>query len=249
MAEGLREIDHGAVLVLALDRPERRNSMNLAVTRALVDALERAAKSENVKAIVLQGYSHGFGAGSDLKALANQSIEEMIADEREMATLARSFNRHPKPIIAAVDGFAIGGGAIYAVSCDVVFTSVQAKWALPEVPIGWNVAYGIGTMQARLGASKSRHLLWGVEQFSGEIAFQSGLADFLAESAATEEALNYATRLATLPSHAVASTKQLSASPIDQNALEYDDRALVEFSRCLVTETGQATLRKFGMNS
>ena len=64
MAEGLHEIDHGAVLILALERPERRNSMDLSVA---ADALDRAAGNENVNAIMLQGYSHVFGAGSTSK--------------------------------------------------------------------------------------------------------------------------------------------------------------------------------------
>lgn len=247
MTEGLREIDHGAVRILALDRPERRNSMDLAVTRALAGALERAAGNDDVNAIVLQGYSHGFGAGSDLKALAGQSVKEMVADEREMAALARSFNRHPKPIIAAVDGYAIGGGAVYAASCDVVFTSADAKWVLPEVPIGWNAAYGIAAMQARLGAYTARHILWGAEGFSGETAYRIGLADFLAEGSAAKAARDYATRLAALPAHAVAATKQLCAGPIDRNAVEMDERAMSSFERCLATRTAQATLRKFGM--
>lgn len=247
MTEGLREINHGAVLILELDRPERRNSMDLAVTRALAEALERTAGNDDVNAIVLQGHSHGFGAGSDLKALAGQSIGEMIADEREMAALARSFNRHPKPIIAAVDGYAIGGGAVYAASCDVVFTSADARWALPEVPIGWNAAYGIASMQARLGPYTARHILWGTEGCSGETAYEIGLADFLAEDSAAKAALDYATRLAALPAHAVGATKQLCAAPIDRNAVEMDERAMTSFERCLATRTAQTTLRKFSM--
>ena len=247
MAEGLREIDHGAVLVLALDRPERRNSMDIAVTHALADALERVARNESINAIVLQGYSHGFGAGSDLKVLAGQSVEEMISDEREMAALARSFNRYPKPIIAAVDGYAIGGSAIYATACDVVFTSAEAKWALPEVPIGWNAAYGIAAMQARLGAFTARHILWGAEGFSGETAYDIGLADFLPEGRAADAALDYAMRVAALPPHAVVATKQLCAGSIDRDAIETDNRAMSAFERCLETETARATLRKFGM--
>ena len=247
MAEGLREVVQGAVLVLALDRPERRNSMDLPVTRAVADALERAAGYEDVHAIVLQGYSHGFCAGSDLKALAGQSVSEMISDEREMAALARSFNRHPKPVIAAVDGYAIGGGAVYAASCDVVFTSADAKWALPEVPIGWNAAYGMAAMQARLGPYSARHSLWGVDGFSGETAWRIGLADFLADGSAADAALEFGTRLAALPPHAVSATKQLCAGPIDRDAIEMDDRAMTAFARCLETEAAQTTLRKFGM--
>ena len=247
MAEGLRETRLGAVLVLSIDRPERRNSMDLAVTRALAEALERAAVNDYVHVMLLQGHSHGFGAGSDLKALAGQRVAEMIADEQEMAAIARGFNRHPKPIIAAADGYAIGGGAIYAASCDVIFSSVDAKWALPEVPIGWNAAYGIAAIQARLSAFKARHILWGAEVFSGETAYRIGLADFLTKDSASKVALDYATRLAALPPNAVAATKQLCAWPIDQNAVEMDERAMSSFERCLATEAAKVTLRKFGM--
>ena len=247
MAEGLRETEHGAVLVVAFDRPERRNSMDIVATRALAEVLERATRNENINAIVLRGYSHGFGAGSDLKALAGQSVKEMITDEREMAALARSFNRNPKPIIAAVDGYAIGGGAIYAAACDVVFTNAEANWALPEVPIGWNAAYGITAMQMRLGAFAARYVLWGTEGFSGKTAYDIGLADFLTEESATDAAIAYATKLAALPPHAVASTKRLCANSIDRDAIEMDDRAMSAFEQCLDTESAKATLRKFGM--
>lgn len=247
MAQDLREIMSGEVLILALDRPERRNSMDLAVTREMASALDRAAENEGVKVVILQGYAHGFGAGSDLKSLAGQSVKEMIDDEREMAALARSFNRHPKPIIAAVDGYAIGGGAIYAASCDVVITSATAKWALPEVPIGWNAAYGIAAMQTRLGASRSRHILWGAEGFDGKEACRVGLADFLSDETAAEAALRYATRLASLPAHAVLATKKLCAGAIDFNAVGMDEQAMDAFQECLKTSSAQATLAKFGL--
>jgi enoyl-CoA hydratase/carnithine racemase len=247
MANGLREIRIGGVLLLALDRPERRNSIDLAVTQVMSGALARAERDSTVKAIILKGHTHGFGAGSDLKALAGQSVDEMIADEREMAALARSFVRHPKPIIAAVDGYAIGGGAVYAASCDVVFTSAEAKWALPEVPIGWNCAYGIAAVQARLGPSRARHIFWGADAFDGETAFRLGLADFLAENSAVEAALEYAKKLAALPGHAVAATKELCAAVAGRNATELDDCAMRAFATCMENEKAKETLRKFGM--
>lgn len=247
MTDGLHIHHDEGVLVIALNRPERRNSMDIAVTRELSQALDQAADDEGVLVVILQGHTHGFGAGSDLKALARQSIDEMISDECEMAVLARSFNRHPKPILAAVDGFAIGGGAVYAASCDIVFTSHNAKWALPEVPIGWSAAYGLAAMQARLGPAMARCVLLGVDGFDGSEACRIGLADFLVEGRACDAALEYARRLAVLPSHAVLATKRLTAGAVGKNAEHMDDMAMTAFADCLKTEAAQVTLRKFGL--
>ena len=221
--------------------------MDIAVTRELAQALDRAAGDDTQRVVVLKGHSHGFGAGSDLKALAGQDTAGMIADEREMAALARSFNQHPKPVVAAVDGYAIGGGAVYAASCDVVFTSADAIWALPEVSIGWNAAYGFAAMQARMGPVTARHVLWGVDRFSGRDAWRFGLADFLARKDAAEEARSYAERLASLPSHAVRAVKRLTAPAVGEGAGFLDDLAMAEFSGSLGTESAQATLHRFGM--
>jgi enoyl-CoA hydratase/carnithine racemase len=247
MSADLRQTRKGNVVVLALDRPERRNAMDISVTRNLADTFDSLVKDETVNAVILQGHSHGFGAGTDLKALGGQTVTEMVSDEREMAALARSFNRYPKPIIAAVDGFAIGGGAVFAASCDVVFTSEAAKWALPEVPIGWNAAYGIAALQARLGAITARHILWGVDMFDGLTAHKLGLADFISKDSAAESALAYAQKLAAMPMHAVLATKRLTVAAIDRESTSLDNLAIKAFADCLAFDEAQATLRKFGM--
>lgn len=247
MSDGLHIHRADGVAVLALDRPDRRNSMDIAVTRALAAALYDTADDPKVNCVLLKGRSHGFGAGSDLKALASQSIGDMVRDEREMGALARSFNRHPKPIVAAVDGYAVGGGAVYAASCDVVFSSRTAKWALPEVAIGWNAAYGIAALQARLGPFAARHVLWGVEGFDGVAAHRMGLCDFIAEDDAESAALAYARRLAEMPVHAVKAVKALASGVAGRDGEHMDNLAMSAFADCLDTPIAQDTLRRFGM--
>jgi enoyl-CoA hydratase/carnithine racemase len=134
----------GRIGILSISRPQRRNAMDRDLVAALVQALRTFDANPTVAAIVLTGEAPGFCAGSDLKFIGRLSLEEMCRFEAETGDMARLVGFVRKPVVAAVEGFALGGGFILAASCDLVVSSDAARWHLPEVPIGWLTPWGLG---------------------------------------------------------------------------------------------------------
>ena len=113
----------GAVMRLTLDRPQRRNALGTVGIQALDAALAAADRDDAVRVIVLTGAPPAFCAGSDLKELGGLSIAAMCEHEAITAAVARRIALLAKPVVCAVEGYALGGGFILAVSCDVVVTA------------------------------------------------------------------------------------------------------------------------------
>ena len=238
----------GAVATLSIARPEVRNAMSLGLAHKIAEATAELDKDPEVKAIVLRGKEHGFCAGSDLKELATFNLDQISAAEREKAAVARSFCFMDTPVIAAVDGFTMGGGMVFTVSCDVVFTAANARWHLPEVALGWNPGWGVQAFLARCGPYVTRHVCWGVDPFDGEEAVRLGLADFLAEGSAADAAHDYATKLAALPEHAVTATKRLCAPAAGDNSQVLDLMANQMFHESCKHDVAKASYARFGVN-
>lgn len=133
----LRRESLGSVELLTITRPKRRNAMDRSLIDALRAALLALEDANSVSAVVLNGTDPGFCAGSDLKFIGGLDLETMSRFEQETGDVARLIGFMTKPVVAAVEGFAMGGGFILATSCDLVVASRGSRWNLPEVPIGW----------------------------------------------------------------------------------------------------------------
>src|ERR1700761_4097458 len=197
----LRSEQAGDVAILTIDRPARRNALGHQLIEDLSAQLDCAERDSNTRVIVLTGSAPGFCAGSDLKELAGVDLASMGTHEAHTAALARSIALMNKPVVAGVEGFALGGGFVLAVSCDVVVSDSSARWHLPEVMIGWIPPWGIQALVARVGPVAARRLVWGAEPFDGREAHRLGVVDYLAEpnESIRDAALRVSARLATLP--------------------------------------------------
>jgi enoyl-CoA hydratase/carnithine racemase len=241
---------HGAVAVLTIARPRRRNALGDALVDRLRTTFAELDADRDVGATVLTGQAPGFCAGSDLKELGSMSLDEMCAHESRTAAFCRELSLLRKPVIAAVEGFALGGGFVLAASCDVVVSARSTRWNLPEVEIGWIPPWGLETLANRVGTSRARQLAWGGAPFDGAQAWRLGLADHLADdSAALAHALEVAQSLARLPREAVASTKLYFASHGARNGEGGDALASRMFRENCGHATARATLAKFGVKS
>jgi enoyl-CoA hydratase/carnithine racemase len=250
MTEELLVERRDGVAVLTINRPRRRNALGdelVARMRAVVAEMD---DDPTVGASVLTGAAPGFCAGSDLKELGSMTLDQMIAHEARTAAFCRELAQLRKPVVAAVEGFALGGGFVLAASCDVIVTARSTRWNLPEVEIGWIPPWGLETLVNRVGTSRARQLTWGGAPFDGGEAWRLGLADHLAdEGAALQRALEVAGSLARLPREAVASTKLYFATHGARNGESGDRLASQMFMENCGHATARATLSRFGVKA
>lgn len=232
-----------SVRIIRLDRPERRNAMSAALVDACIAWLDSARSDPDLRALVIHGAGSGFCAGSDLAELAAMDAPARSAFEDASGQLARILQSFPRPVVAAVHGYAIGGGLTLAAACDIVVSTPDAKWSLPEVPIGLFPAWGLEAVAARIGHSRARQLSWGIETLDGPQAARIGLVDKLADDPLAE-ALDIARRLAALPATQAASVKEYFATP--HTPEQGDGEANRHFLTACTSDEAQASFTKFG---
>jgi enoyl-CoA hydratase/carnithine racemase len=244
----LKRQQQGQVAILTIDRSNRRNALGAELMQAFGDAFAELDHDDSVAAIVVSATAPGFCAGSDLKELATMNIAQMCHHEAETARIVRAIGFMEKPVVAAVSGFALGGGVGLAVGCDLVVTHPECRWHMPEVPNGWLPPWALASLSARVGPVTARRLVWASEPVTGAEAYDLKLADYLVPQPDVErEAIALAERLAALPRVAVSSTKRFFAPLINGNTEASDMLANRIFAENCNDEASKATLRKFGM--
>jgi enoyl-CoA hydratase/carnithine racemase len=235
------------VWLLQIDRTDRRNAIDSETARNLAFMLREAESSAYCRAVVLYGIGPHFCAGSDLKELAGKSAEEMAVIESVKAELAQTIQEVSVPVIAAVEGFALGGGVSIAASCDIVVSSCLAKWLMPEVANGWLPPWGIQPVVKRCGASRAKKVLYGIEPLIGEEANQAGLVDYITEEGqALVVAKQIANSMAALPPSAVRAVKSYLNGTHGNSVSENDQLASRYFVANCRTPQALQTLAKFG---
>ncbi len=243
-------VNMGDICHLTLNRPERRNALDGESIADLERALQQADRDPEVRAIVISGAPPAFCSGSDLKELATMSIQEMCDSESDTARVARSIASLSKPVIAAVEGFALGGGFVLAISCDIVVSASNVRWHLPEVPNGWLPPWGLQALLTRVGPVRARLLTWAADVMDGVEAHRLGIADYLSEpGAADQQALALAKRLAALPPAAVASTKRFFEPFVSLDGERLDNLASRHFASNCEGGAAKAIFSKFKVKS
>ena len=125
---------HGRVLQLTLNRPAARNALNNALLTQLAEQLEAAAVDADIAVCVIYGSERCFAAGADLNEMAEKDLPATLNDIRPQ--LWARINAFNKPLIAAVNGFALGAGCELALLCDVIIAGDNARFGLPEITLG-----------------------------------------------------------------------------------------------------------------
>lgn len=235
-------IDDGVALV-AINRPAQRNAMSVSLVQRMLVAFARLEADPAIRVILLHGTGRGFCAGSDLGELAGMTDADRSLFEAESGRLARTIAHLRMPVVAAIHGFAIGGGLTLAAGCDIVVSEPAVRWSLPEVPIGLFPAWGLGLVTDRIGRSAARRLSWGIDTLDGTEAARLGLADQLADDA-LGAARATALRLAALPAAQSESVKRyFSAAPAGEAA---DLAANRLFMQAVATSEAAESFRRFG---
>ena len=194
--------------LIRINRPEARNALNLEVRKCIVQALSEMTDNANTRAIVLTGSTKSFAAGADIKEMAGVgTIEHLL---RGTHKLWRAISSCPKPVIAAVNGFALGGGCELAMTCDIIIAGESARFGQPEVKIGI-IPGGGGTQRLTRAVGKykaMRYILTG-DPFTAQEAYAMGLVSELAPDSEVEKrAITMAQQLAELPPLALLHAKE-----------------------------------------
>ncbi|WP_372890237.1 enoyl-CoA hydratase [Rhodosalinus sp.] len=187
--------DH--VATIKLNRPDAMNALNSQLLGELARALAEADANDKVRCIVLTGSSKAFAAGADIKEMSQKSFVEMYLSDF-FGTEHEAITRVRKPVIAAVAGYALGGGCELAMMCDFIIAADSAKFGQPEINLG--VIAGIGGTQRltrMVGKAKSMDMHLTGRFMTAEEAERSGLVSrVVAAKNLTEEAQNAAQKIA-----------------------------------------------------
>jgi enoyl-CoA hydratase len=198
---------------LTLARPEALNALNRALTEAIESALDRVAPMEDVHVLVVAGRGRAFCAGDDIREMAELGPSDAQALAERQGRLMERFGTLSQVTLAAVDGFALGGGFMLAVAQDLRMASDRAKFGLPEVTLGFNPAYGIARVLDVLGGGVARDLLLTGRTIRATDALRIGLVTRVVAPPTLEaSARQWAEEIARLPREGIAATKRIIAN-------------------------------------
>lgn len=198
---------------LRLARPEALNALDRALTGALEAALDRVAAMDDARVLVVAGRGRAFCAGNDIAEMAGLSGEEAQALATRQAVLMDRFARLPQVTIAAVDGWALGGGLMLAVAQDLRVASDRARFGLPEVTLGFNPGYGIARLLDVVPGGWARELLLTGRTVHASEALRMGLVNRVVAPATLEATVAaLAGDIARAPRAGLAATKEIVAA-------------------------------------
>jgi enoyl-CoA hydratase/carnithine racemase len=219
-----------AVVVLRLNRPEVRNALNLDIRIRLADEVARYGADPAVRCLIITGSDTVFAAGADIKMMAEADPIEIMA--RNQQKYWRTIMDCPKPVIAAIEGYALGGGLELALCADIIVAGDSAKLGLPEVKLGI-LAGGGGTQKLTrlVGSKRAMLLLLTGRMFGAAEALAMGVVSEVAPAGqALVRALEIATEIAAQPPIAVMQIKEIVNAGINaplDTALMLERKALL----------------------
>jgi enoyl-CoA hydratase len=229
----------GAVARLTINRPDKLNALNLQVLARLAQRLEEIEHDDAIRVVVLTGTGNrAFVAGADIAELAPMDYHQAMEFSTIGNDVLKTIEKSARPFIAAVNGFALGGGCELALACDVILASTTARFGFPEVTIGVIPGFGGTQRLARLiGRNSAKHWVMTGDVYSAEEAQRIGLCYRLfPPEELMDAALKSAEKMAGRAPLAVAECKRIINRGIQlplEYALEAESRA---FARCFQTE-------------
>ncbi len=238
-----------SIATVTLNRPEKRNALSAVVIDELRSALFTAGSNPDVRVILLRGAGKDFCAGADLAQLervSRASVLENRSDAENFAGLLLEIRQLPKPVIAAVHGRALAGGAGLASACDMVLASRSAQFGYPEVKIGFVAAMVLAVLRRSVGEKKAFELLAAGDLWSADAVERIGLVNRVIDDADFDSAVEaFARQMSQLSPSAVMLTKSLLYQ-VDGMSFEQALRAGVEMNAIArMTPDCQTGLKSF----
>ncbi|HEY8427954.1 MAG TPA: enoyl-CoA hydratase-related protein [Sandaracinaceae bacterium] len=238
----------GPIATITVNRPDKLNALDGAVLSALHDAIEKLRSAESVRCAILTGAGDkAFVAGADIAAMKGMSVEEARAFAQKGHALGAAIEELPIPVIAAVNGFALGGGCELALACDFIHASDKARFGQPEVKLGVIPGFG-GTQRLarRVGIARARELVYSGAMISAADALAIGLVNAVhphGELMAKVRAL--ATTIAEMGPFAVAQAKRVLREGEERPLPEANAIEVEGFARCFATQDQKEGMAAF----
>ncbi len=237
----------GYIGVMTVNRPKALNALNPDVLKDLKDAFE-AVDLETTRVIVLTGAGEkSFVAGADIAAMSQMTKEEGEAFGKFGNDIFRMIETFPIPVIAAVNGFALGGGNELAMSCDIRICSGNAVFGQPEAGLGITPGFGGTQRLARIvGVGKAKEMVYGARNIKAEEAYRIGLVNAVYPQA---ELMGAAMKLAgIIAGNAPIAVRNCKKAMNDGLDTDMDNAIVIEeklFGACFETEDQQEAMKAF----
>ena len=217
---------HERVAQLTINRPERKNALNTELVVRLADTLDELARDGDTRAVVIHGCDGNFAAGADIDEIATLSPQQALLDAR-VAAWAR-IRACPLPVIAAVEGYCLGGGMELLLSCDFAYADHEAQFGLPEVKLG--IMPGAGGTQILpriIGKARAARMVYSGEIFNAQTMYEWGVIAELHDDVLAA-ALKTAEKIARNAPFAVAQAKQSLRQALEtglEDGIKYERQA------------------------
>jgi enoyl-CoA hydratase/carnithine racemase len=225
----LQELDDDGVLLITLNRPEKKNAFNVEQWAAFREAINTAKDNPKVACVVITGAGKDFSSGVDLNDMANADGDS----EHPFVSSAKALLDFDKPLICAARGVAVGGGATLLLNADVVYVGESLRMRFPFVQLGlvpeWGSSY---TLQQVIGARRAAELMYTAEWINAERALEVGIATAaVSDDGLLDQALCKAREIAQWPISSLVATKRLMRQVHLQNVHAAVDREQDEMMR------------------
>jgi enoyl-CoA hydratase len=221
----------GAVGILKVNRPKSLNALNPATVKEISACIDQVRQDSSVRCLIITGEGErAFVAGADISAMVTMTATEGHAFSELGLGVLRKLETLPIPVIAAVNGFALGGGTELALACDLIIAADKAKFGQPEINLGVIPGFG-GTQRLarRIGLPRARELIYSGDMLDAEMAVRYGLVNKVVPLAdLMTEAKALAQKLAAKPPIAIQQAKMAINAGIDMdldNACRFENEA------------------------
>ena len=237
----------GAVAILTIDRPEALNALNTQVLCDLDEAITKVEQDDSVLAVILTGAGRSFVAGADISEMATMNVVEgkNFGDLGNQAMLR--LERMEKPTIAAINGFALGGGCELSMACDIRIASEKAKFGQPEVGLGITPGFGGTQRMPRIcGTAHAMELILTADTINAQQALEIGLVSkVVAPDALMDTALELANKIASKAQVAIRAAKQAVRYGMQCDISTAATYEALAFATCFGTEDQKDAMKAF----
>ena len=233
----------GHLGLLTVDRPKENNALNIETSKEIYEGLKELEMNSSVRVVLIKGNQKKFSPGADIKELSNLNTES--AKSKGLFSFFDKIKEINIPIIAAVEGYALGGGMELALLCDITIVSKDSKFGLPEVNLGLLPGIG-GTQRLKyyLGKHNANLLCMTGEIISGQRVYELGLASVLLDkNNFSTEAIKVANKIAQKPKSSLIEIKKLISNNLNiDNNLKQERNA---FYKLLDSENAKIGITSF----